>query len=126
MAERWQIGSTWRFTGLVLTTEKTAYIHTTCRIAVDLRKAKVDKLLQSIAFPVSPVPTVIIADVFKLKVQQRFDIMAVVAQVSEARKSAQDMHIADILLVDGSKEDASNTTEYASLPLTLFSKMRKN
>ena len=42
LAERWQIGSTWRFIGLVLTTEKTAYIHTTCRIAVDLRKAKVE------------------------------------------------------------------------------------
>ena len=79
-----------------------------------------EKLLQSIAFPVSPVPTVIIAYVLKLKVQQRFDSMAVVAQVSEPRKSAQGMHIADILLVDGSKEDASNTTEYASLPLTFF------
>ena len=32
------------------------------------------------------------------------------------------MHIADVRLVDGSKENDSNTTEYASLPLTLFFK----
>ena len=43
------------------------------------------------------------------------------------------MHIADVRLVDGSKElvdgskeNDNNTTEYASLPLTLFSKMRQN
>ena len=32
------------------------------------------------------------------------------------------MHITDVRLVDGSKENDSNTTEYASLPLTLFFK----
>ena len=32
------------------------------------------------------------------------------------------MHIADVRLVDGSKENDSNATEYASLPLTLFFK----
>ena len=32
------------------------------------------------------------------------------------------MHIADVRLVDGSKDKNSNTTEYASLPLTLFFK----
>ena len=32
------------------------------------------------------------------------------------------MHIADVRLVDGSKDNDSNTTEYASLPLTLFFK----
>ena len=32
------------------------------------------------------------------------------------------MNIADVRLVDGSKDNDSNTTEYASLPLTLFFK----
>ena len=48
--------------------------------------------------------------------------MAIVAKVLEERKSGAGMHIADVRLVDGSKENASNTTEYASLPLTLFFK----
>ena len=36
------------------------------------------------------------------------------------------MNIADVRLVDGSKENDSTTTEYASLPLIVFSKMQQN
>ena len=40
MADRWQIGTTWRLKDLTLHNDKPAYIHTPCRIAIDLRKAK--------------------------------------------------------------------------------------
>ena len=33
----WQIGTTWRFKAITLLNEKQAYIHTSCRIAIDLR-----------------------------------------------------------------------------------------
>ena len=120
--DHWQIGTTWRFSNITLVNEKAAYIHTSCRIAIDLRKSKAQALLQSTSFPQTPVPEVTIADVLQLTQMQRFDLMAIVAKVLEERKSGAGMHIADVRLVDGSKGKDSNTTEYASLPLTLFFK----
>ena len=48
--------------------------------------------------------------------------MAIAAKILDARKAGSGMNIADVRLVDGSKENDSTTTEYASLPLTVFSK----
>ena len=120
--ERWQIGSTWRFKAITLLNDKPAYIHTSCRIAIDLRKSQAQALLQSTSFPQTPVPTVTIADVLQLTQMQHFDLMAIVAKVLDERSSRAGMNIADVRLVDGSKDNDSNTTEYASLPLTLFFK----
>ena len=125
MADRWQTGSTWRFKGLTLHSDKPASIHTPCRLAIDLRKTKAEKLLQSSSYPPTPVPTVTIADVFELKQKQRFDRMAIAAEIIVARKSGAGVHIADVRLVDGTKQNDSNTTEYASLPLTLVLKDEK-
>ena len=119
--DRWQTG-TWRFTATKLQNEKPAYIHTSCRIAIDLRKSQAQALLQSTSFPQTPVPTVTIADVLQLTQMQHFDLMAIVAKVLDERSTRAGMNIADVRLVDGSKENHSNTTEYASLPLTLFFK----
>ena len=124
--DRWQIGTTWRFTTITLQNDKPAYIHTSCRIAIDLRKSQAQALLQSTSFPQMPEPTVTIADVLQLMQMQRFDLMAIVAEILEERKAGTGMNIADVRLVDGSKDNDrpadSNTTEYASLPLTLFFK----
>ena len=122
LAKRWQCGSTWRFKGITLLNEKPAYIHTPCRIAIDLRKSQAQALLQSTSFPQAPVPNVTIADVLHLKQMQRFDLMAVPAIILEERASSAGMHIADVRLMDGSK---STATEYASLPLTLWFKDKK-
>ena len=100
MADRWQTGSTWRFKAITLLNDKAAYIHTPCRIAVDLRKSQAQALLQSTSFPQAPVPTVTIADVLQLKQMQRFDLMAIAAKIIEERASATGMRIADVRLVD--------------------------
>ena len=84
--DRWQTGTTWRFTAIKLQNEKPAYIHTSCRIAIDLRKSQAQALLQSTSFPQTPVPTVTIADVLQLTQMQRFDLMAIVAKVLDERK----------------------------------------
>ena len=118
--DRWQIGTTWRFKGITLLNDKPAYIHTSCRIAIDLRKSQAQALLQSTSFPQTPVPTVTIADVLQLTQMQHFDLMAIVAKVLEERNSRGGMVIADVRLVDGSKENDNTTTEYAYLPLTVF------
>ena len=78
------------------------------------------RLLQSTAFPQAPVPTATIADILELQQMQRFDLMAIAAKILEERKSRTVMNIADVRLVDGSKQETA--TEYASLPLTLFFK----
>ena len=77
--ERWQIGSRWRFKAITLLNDKPAYIHTSCRIAIYLRKSQAQALLQSTSFPQTPVATVTIADVLKLTQMQHFDLMAIVA-----------------------------------------------
>ena len=118
IAARWQVGSTWRFQTLTLMNEKQACIHITCRIAINLRKAKVQALLQSTLFPEAPVPTATIADILQVQQMQRFDLMAIVAKIFEERKSGTGMIIADVRLVDGSKHETA--TEYTALPLTLF------
>ena len=87
LADRWQTGSTWSFKDITLLNEKSAYIHTSCRIAIDLRKSKVQALLQSTSFPPMPVPTVTIADVLQLKQMQRFDLMAIAAKILDERKA---------------------------------------
>ena len=120
IAERWRIGTEWRFTAITVLNEKPAYIHTPCRVAIDLRKSQVQALLQSSSFPQTPVPTVTIADVLQLRHMQRFDVMAIPTKILDERKAGTGMHIADVRLVDGSKENDSNTAEYASLPLTIF------
>jgi len=77
IADRWQTGTTWRFKAIILQGDKPAYIHTPCRIAIDLRKSQAQALLQSTVFPQAPVPTVTIADVLQLEQMQRFDLMAI-------------------------------------------------
>ena len=120
--DRWKTGTTWRFKALTLLNDKPAYIHTSCRIAIDLRKSQAQALLQSTSFPQAPLPTVTIADVLQLTQMQRFDLMAIVAKILDERKAGTGMIIADVRLVDGSKDNDSTTTEYAALPLTLFFK----
>ena len=119
-AQRWETGTTWKFKGIVLHNEKPAYIHTPCRFVIDLRKSKVHRLLPSNAYPVTPVPTVTIADVLQLTQMQRFDLMAIPSKIVKVRTAGTGMQIADVRLVDGSKMAGSTSEEYACLPLTLL------
>ena len=73
IASRWQIGTTWKIRNVTLLKDKSAYIHTPCRIAIDLRKTSAQALLQSTDFPQAPVPTTTIAEILQLKQMQRFD-----------------------------------------------------
>ena len=121
--DRWQTGTTWKFKAIKLLNEKSPFIHITCRVTIDLRNSQVQALLQSTGFPEAPAPTITIADVLQLRQMQRFDFMAIPAGIIAERGSKTGMRIADVRLVDGSKQ-TSTTTEcaYASLPLTLFFK----
>ena len=49
--DRWQTGTTWKFRAIKLLNEKPAFVHTSCRITIDLRTCQAQALLQSTDFP---------------------------------------------------------------------------
>ena len=121
---RFAVGSTWKFASVKLLDEKTAYVHTACRVVFDLRKTKATAMLQSTSIPKAPSPPTTIADVLQLKQMQRFDLMAIPAAILDTRRSGAGMHIADVRLIDGSVDPRNAAPERvnAALPLTLFFK----
>ena len=85
--KRFAIDTTWKFTKVKLLDDKSAYIHTTCRITIDLRKTTATAMLQSASFPRTPCPTTTIADILKLKQMQRFDLMAIPESILAERRA---------------------------------------
>ena len=122
--DRFQKGTVWKFDTIKLVNEKPSFLHTACRITVDLRQSQARAMLQSTSFPEAPEPPCTIADILKLKQMQRFDLMAIPTKIIAERSSGTGLRIADVRLADGSKQGDSTATEreYASLPLTLFFK----
>ena len=122
--KRFAVDTTWKFTAVKLLDEKSAFIHTTCRITIDLRKTTATAMLQSASFPRTPCPTTTIADILKLKQMQRFDLMAIPDTILAERRSGAGQNIADVRLTDGSKDprDKTDTPANATIPVTLFFK----
>jgi len=122
--DRFAVNTTWKFTAVKLLDEKTAFIHTTCRITIDLRKSKATAMLQSTKFPGTPCPTTTIADILTLKQMQRFDLMAIPVSILLERRSGAGQIIADVRLIDGSKDprDKADAPANATIPVTLWFK----
>ena len=117
LEKKWQIGSTWRFEKISLDKgERSAYISTTVKIAINLRASETKALLQSREFPTTPSPTITVANILSLKEYHRFDLMAIPTEISPERHAAGQL-VCDCRLVDGSKTDDG---DYASLPLTIW------
>ena len=124
MLKRFAVDTTWKFTAVKLLDDKSAFIHTTCRIIIDLRKTTATAMLQSASFPRTPCPTTTIADILKLKQTQRFDLMAIPDTIIAERRSAAGQNIIDVRLTDGSKDprDKTDAPANATIPVTLFFK----
>ena len=54
--DRFQTGTVWKFDTIKLVNEKPSYVHTACRITLDLRQSQARAMLQSTSFPEAPVP----------------------------------------------------------------------
>ena len=119
LQRKFATGTTWKFKTVKLLDDKQAWIHTSCRITIDIRKSRVVSVLQSPHFPLAPEPTCNIADVLQLKHVQRFDLMAVPKEILDERSTSTGKVVFDVRLVDGSK---NANDEYSSLPLTVFLK----
>ena len=122
---RFQTGTEWKFSKVTLvTSEKAQYLHTACRIAINLRSSRAAELMKSIRFPIAPEPATTIAAVLQLKNQQRFDLMAVPAEILEQRRSGAGQIIVDVRLADDSTSSKSDGTTQerpcATMPLTIF------
>ena len=116
---RFATGTVWRFSKVTLFTgEKAQYLHTACRIAIDLRSSRTARMLQSMRFPIAPEPSTTIAATLQLKHQQRFDLMAVPTTILEQRRSGAGQLIIDVRLADGSTHPESDSC--ATMPLTIF------
>ena len=106
----------WKFTRIKFVDEKAAYINTSCRVSIDLRNTHTEAVLQSPHMPLLPVPRCTIADILCLKQLQRFDLMAIPAEILNERSTSASWTVLDVRLVDGSTYQEKN----ASLPLTVF------
>ena len=53
--DRFQKDTVWKFGSIKLVNEKPSFVHTACRITVDLRKSQARAMLQSTSFPEAPV-----------------------------------------------------------------------
>ena len=125
LQRRFATGTPWRFTNVTLFThEKPQYLHTACRIAINLRSSRAASLLQSMRFLTAPEPATSIAAILQLRDPQRFDLMAVPAAILDQRKSGAGQIIIDVRLADGSTAQGSyGTTQkhpFATMPLTVF------
>ena len=118
---RFATGTVWRFPNVTLnTSEKAQYLHTACRIAINLRSSRAAAMLQSTRFPTAPEPVTTIAAILQLKDQQRFDLMAVPTEILDQRRSGAGQIVIDVRLADGSTHPDSQSC--ATMPLTIFLK----
>ena len=119
LQKKFAINTVWKLDGLVLDKqEKTAYIHSEPKIAINMRTTSVKSMLQSTAFPSVPEPSISLSDIISIKEYQRFDCTALVIEVT--RESATSAGIVcDCILIDGSK---TKDGTYARMPITIWSK----
>ena len=120
LLEKYKKNTGWKFSKIKLLEEKACYIHTACRVTIDLRKSTSIAMLQSAHMPKAPDPACRIADILLLTQTQRFDLLAVPSEImDERRNSLTNLPIADVRIKDTSGMDMDGSAS-SSLPITIF------
>ena len=92
-----------------------AFVHTSVRVVVDLKRTQCTPVLQSTPEETSlasaPTPQLTVADMMNIKSRRCFDVMAVVHSVSDTRTPAGHPPVASVHLVDGTQTSNSKTAE---------------
>ena len=118
LQKKFGINTIWKLDSLVLDKqEKTAYIHTEPKIAINVRATGVKSMLQSTTFPSAPEPSISLSDILCLKEYQRFDATVLITEITRESITPAGI-VCDCTLVDGSKtEDGA----YARMPISIWS-----
>lgn len=116
-ADKYKKGTVWQVKKIRLIDDKPQWINTNCKIVIDMRGSSFSRVLQFPTMPEVPLPQTKINDILQLTRPQRFDIMAIVTEIIDQRRSGAGQIIADVRLRDGSTDDNGGK---ASLPLTVF------
>ena len=102
---------------------KQEYLHTPIKLKIDLTKTKADPLLQDKQGErVQPVPSMSIKDCKMLQQSQRFDVMALVDTLSDARAVTTTRQAISVTLIDDSGDDGKpgqlTVAFFMNLPLS--------
>ena len=108
LQKRFAEKSVWKFSKVKLLTEKAAFVHTSCRIVIDLRKTVVAAMLQSPEFPRGPHPVTTVAQVTELRSSQRFDLIGIIDEILDQRTTTAGPLI-EIRVIDGTKTGDNKT-----------------
>ena len=86
---------------------KQEFLHTSVKLVIDLAATKFDAILQASSGDgahLAAEPAMTTAQCKAFKSPQRFDLTALVADISEARSGGAHRQVRDVILVDGSTE----------------------
>ena len=116
----WKSGNAWRFERIHLAAVLDGCkVSTGCNFTIDLDQSVASPSLQNITFPCTPVPTLTIAELSTSETIERVDVMAIPKTVTWHRPIDNGLHMLEVVLVDGSRENCNQATEHALLPLSI-------
>ena len=117
-AKTFQNGFTFKITKVALNNRaKSEYIHTPCKVIIDLTFTTTTKLL--VGIPATAQPSITCAECLLFKQLQAFDICAFVVSVSDKRDVKNDRKVRDLWIIDG-------TSIKTPLTPAVIEEMKKN
>jgi len=123
--EKYKDGTVWRMSGIRLkSSAQQEDMHSSLKLVVDMNSAntKFEALTQLALTDVkhrTPQPSMSVAHCKALRSAQRFDITALVLQLSDPRPGGPDREVRDVTLIDGSK--SKDTDKLVEMKISIFS-----
>ena len=123
--EKYKDGTVWRMSGTRLKSNaQQEYMHSSLKLVVDMNSAntKFEALTQLALTDVkhrTAQPSMSVAHCKALRSAQRFDITALVLELSDPRVGGPDREVRDVTLIDGSK--AKDTDKLVEMKISIFS-----
>ena len=121
--EKYKEGMCWRMNGTRLKNSgQQEYMHTSVKLVVDMHHTKFGSLMQIMLTDVKHLtaqPSMSVAHCKSLGSAQRFDITALVLQVSDPRPGGPDREVRDVTLIDGTK--SKDTDKLVEMKISIFS-----
>ena len=121
--EKYKDGTVWRMSGTRLKSNvQQEYMHSSLKLVVDMNNTKFASLTPLALTDVKHLtaqPSMSVAHCKSLGSAQRFDITALVLQLSDPRPGGPDREVRDVTLIDGSK--SKDTDKLVEMKISIFS-----